>query len=331
MYLGAGEFAKWYSDAGLPGPFYPEITAYAVSLLTIVYDRVRESAFLEIAEQCASRLIRLAKESGGGLPGPSEGLAYTFDTGMYISSLLQLWEVTGKKIYESEATNSLNWLLSHFDGETFAALHGKPDKVGWPYVSSIHLTKLVIPMIRAWRLLGDNEYRDIAYEILRWAGKSQLSSGRFRNNQRDESTNLHPNCYALEGFLFSYYYLKNGWLLDIVKRGLDFLSNVQKADGGLPHHYPRKNLVLEREVTDATAQAVRLWKLAGLHKEAVERAYRFLESCQANYGLLHSRVYAFGLSLSPLRSKLIYSWPTFFYLHSRLLPFNGFDFISELF
>ena len=52
-------------------------------------------------------------------------------------------------------------------------------------------------------MLGNKKYKTVAENLLNWTIKLQSDEGRFRINHSNDSTRLHPHCYATEGFLFA--------------------------------------------------------------------------------------------------------------------------------
>ena len=156
-----GAYRAFYSK-GKAGPVYPEITAYAVSLACILYKQTKDVEFIQRAEDCAEYLISLSID---GLPGYYDNLKYLFDTGIFISALFDLYNLTKKEKYIDEAHKRLKWLCSYFDGKKFPAVVGQSNSNDWDKVSSVHLAKLAIPLLKGYQNLGDKRYKNIADSI----------------------------------------------------------------------------------------------------------------------------------------------------------------------
>ena len=329
----AGAYYGFYSNSA--GPHYPEITAYALNLSSILYKRTKKKDFLERAEKCANFLINLSQ---GGIKGPSDNFLYSFDTGIYISGLFDLYEITNNSLYLKEAKKSLKWLLSLFNGETFLATEPSSREGSWDKSSSVHLTKLAIPLLKAAQHLKNRKYEGICLKLLDWSKRLQKPNGRFILNKNSKYTMLHPHCYATEGFLYAYDYFKENWMFDVVKNSSKWLKRVQNKDGSFFRWYPYPlqerlyerflNLVYKEKALDVGSQVLRIWKILGEDKNRIEKTENFIKNVAigGELPLITRKFFIFEK-----KSKIIYSWPTFFYLHAQLLPYNSLDFAQELF
>jgi hypothetical protein len=330
-----GAYVAFYSSKS-SGPPYPEITAYAISLSCILYRQTKEHRFAERAETCAEYLIKISKN--GGIPSLSDNLTYAFDTGIFISSMFDLYEITRKKGYVDEAKKSLDWLDSLWNKNLFSAVDKIPEKKDWVHLPSVHLVKLAIPLIKASRLLCDNRYEKTALELLRNFGRLQNQEGAFRVNENSRIIMTHPHCYATEGFLYAYYALKLEEFLETATKASNWLKEIQNPDGSFYRQYttdgfndPNSKLKIIGRVktSDATAQATRIWKLLGTNQDRIMTAYRFLDSQTEKDGL---KLFSYRFPVARIISGgHVYSWPTFFYLHSLLLPFGQIEHCRDLF
>jgi len=330
-----GAYIACYS-AGRKGPIYPEITAYAISLNCILHKRQKEDKFLERAEICANYMMTITEN--GAVPCFADNLFYTFDTGIFISGMLDLYAINKKESYLRETEKSLQWLYlnqtgSEVDGRKFAAVDKVPAKKEWHHIPSVHLAKLAIPLLKASVYLDNPEYEKTAFELLEQYKRFQLNEGNFQCNDENPITMTHPHCYATEAFLYAYHHSKREEYLQVAKKAADWLGKTQNDDGSFYTKYPVEKTASRQfnmvKTTDATAQATRVWKLLGVNEQGIEKAYKYLESEIKDNGL---RLY----KPASLRSKLswqreVYSWPTFFYLHSLILPFGQIEYCEELF
>jgi len=316
------------------GSIYPEITAYAISLSCILYEKRNEKAFLDRAETCAKYLMEISKN--GAIPSFTDNLSYTFDTGIYLSGLFDIYAVTNKQIYLDEAKKSLNWLYSLWDGKQFAAVEKVPENKNWYQTPAVHLAKLVIPLLKAAKYLKVEKYKTIALELLENYKQLQNADGSFRINDSSDEVMTHPHCYVTEGFLYAYHVTKEQSFLEVTKRSSDWLCRIQNSSGAFYRIYSSDKTDgslrnLEKiQTSDATAQATRIWKLLGVNQEGIKKAYKYLDSELKDNGLrlLKSEFFR-GKIFSWLRP--VYSWPTLFYLHSLTLPFGQIEYCSELF
>lgn len=328
-----GAYLAYYSKHN-KGPIYPEITAYATSLSCILYKRKKDKRFLERAETCAEYMIKINKN--GAVQCFSDNLLYTFDTGIFISSMFDLYALTQKEAYLNEAEKSLNWLYSLWDEKQFAAVDKVPEDKDWYHVPSVHLVKLVIPLRKASFYLRDKKYERTALELLDKYKPLQTEYGSFRINESSNVIITHPHCYATEGFLYAYYAFKRQEFLEMAMKSSDWLCKMQNSDGSFYRSYAIEKTADHRQrqektkTSDATAQATRIWKLLGVNQERIEKAYNYLNSELKDNGLrLYKNASMKGKVFSWRRS--VYSWPTLFYLHSLVLPFGQIEYCRELF
>lgn len=321
-----------YYKGNKRGPKYPEITAYAISLSCVLYKLRKERIFLERAEKCADYMSHIT--NNGAVPNLTDGFFYVFDTGIFVSSLFDLYDLTKKEIYLRRAQQSLDWMYSKWDGEQFSAANGLPSQKIWYRFSSVHLAKMAIPLLKAAVYLKDLEHEKIAYKLLERYKRLQLDGGNFQLNDDTQITMTHPHCYATEGFLFAYYHSKKNEYLKMVERASSWLSLNQNKDGSLYNVYPiqkeRKGRAGLVKTSDATSQASRIWKLLGVNKDGIYKAYSYLNDELVDNGLplfkypsLKSRVLNWRRDIS--------SWPTFFYLQSLTLSFGQMEYCRDLF
>lgn len=322
-----GEAYLEYYSATTKGPKYPEITGYAISLCCILYMRKKDRRFLDRAEICAKFMTKINK--AGGVPCLRDNLLYTFDTGVYVSSLFDLYSLTKKEVYLNEAEKSLRWLYSLWSRRRFAAVDRVPEKKDWYHVPSVHLSKLVIPLIKASTFFRDKKYMATALELLDKCKQLQNEDGSFKINESSSIIMTHPHCYATEGLLYAYHTSKRRELLEAAKKSAACLSKVQNSDGSFYLSYDREkkaehgHMQEKIRATDSTAQATRIWKLLGVNQKGIEKAYRYLDSELNDNGL---RLY----KIESMRTS-VHSWPTFFYIHSLMLPFGQIAYCKELF
>jgi len=336
IHRGRGAYAMYYEKNGI-GPIYPEITSYAISLSCVLFKELDDNKYLRRAKESAQFMLANYHPA---VAGPKGQNLYTFDTGILICGLLDLYLTNYDGSYLREAQKRIDWLLSLFDGRRFPSVMGSSnDSHGqaWHRTSSVHLAKLSIPLLKGWKVIGNETYKEVACKLLDWAMKLQLPEGRFSINEMNNATMLHPHCYATEGFLYAAKILDSRKYLDVAKNASRWLKSVQNANGSfykwLPYMpgSPAKRLVhamFKTTVTDATAQAIRIWKLLGKNSEGVYRAQDYLNKMQLDGGL---RLYTRKVKFMEIRGRRIYSWPSFFYIHSCSIGYGEFEKIDEIF
>jgi uncharacterized protein YyaL (SSP411 family) len=323
----SGEAYLEYYSPTKNGLEYPEITAYATSLSCLLYRDKKDSTFLERAKTCADYMNKISQ--AGGIPCLRDNILYAFDTGVYISSLFDLYSLTDKESYLDEAERSLDWLASLWNRRRFAAVDRLPRSRDWYHVPSVHLAKLMMGFLKASEYLEDEKYMKEAFMLSDKYAKLQDKDGGFMINDTSTAIMVHPHCYATEGFLYAYYISKHREFLEIAEKASDWLGKMQNSDGSFYTWYNAEKEAKHRQrqrkikTTDATAQATRIWKLLGVNREGIEKAYGYLDGEFEDNGL---RLYN-----TPCGRRFVYSWPTFFYLHSLILPYGQVGYSKELF
>lgn len=323
-----GAYVSYYNKSDR-GPKYPEITAYAISLSCVLYRLLKEKVFLERAVKCAQYMDQAT--NNGAVPGIADGLFYVFDTGIYVSGLFDLYDLTKEEAYLRRAQRSIDWMYSRWDGEQFNAVDPIPCQKKWYYLPSVHLAKMSIPLLKAASHLKDLGHERTAYRLLERYKRLQLDRGNFQINDDARITLTHPHCYAAEGFLFAYCHSQRDEYLDVAKRASSWLSSSQNKDGSLYREYCIGNneKVGQVKTNDAISQATRIWKLLGVNQEGIEKAYGYLNREILDNGLPLFRNPSLMSKLS--RRREVFSWPTFFYLHSLTLPFGQIEYCRDLF
>jgi hypothetical protein len=328
-----GAYLEYYSS-GNRGPAYPEITAYAISLSCILYKEKNEKRFLDRAEACARYMISINRD--GAVPCLTDNLLYAFDTGIFISSMFDLYTLNKRDQYLDQAQKSLDWLYSLWDGKSFDAVDKVPVKKEWYHFRSVHLAKLVIPLLKASKYLESEKHESTALKLLDNYKQLQTSEGSFRVNEDSDIVMIHPHCYATEAFLYAYCFSKRNEFLEIARKSSDWLSKIQNADGSFYRCYDGKggnedrNAKAEQKTSDAAAQATRIWNFLGANQTGIEKAYKYLNSELKNNGLRLIKNSSFKNRLFS-RQRAVYSWPTFFYIHSLMLPFGHINKCKDIF
>lgn len=328
-----GGYRAFYTGRKL-GPVYPEITAYAISVASLLYKYKGDKIFLDRARECADYLISISRD--GGLPYYGDDLLYTFDTGVFVSALFDLYQIAKKDIYLVAAKKSLDWLERFWDGEKFHAVDRQNNNTEWAHLPSIHLVKLAIPLLKGRNFLKDDKYERLSMDLLNWGMKFQQEDGRFILNDTTTDTMVHPHCYATEGYIFAYNCLKRDEYLEVAKKSALWLASIQNGDGSFYRWYsgnkPSFENLFERihksKVADATSQAVRIWKLLGTNQEGIERALTYLQAQLRDGGLLLTQQ---DTLLGWVSRPQVCSWATFFYLHALMLPFGKIKYAGEIF
>lgn len=331
---GHGGVMQGYNWQERSYPFvYSEITGYAVSALVNAYRWTGEGEYLRLARESAGFLLRAPNGSGGGstrgavlhsLSVPDlrwRQQLYSFDAAMCLQGLLDLNAVVPRPEVRERAEAIGRWLVAEMQQESGAFLamrdagsgEWSPSDEGDQFGDGgcLH-AKHAIGLLKLGAATGEERYVDAARRVCDWVLGLQDDDGAFRTTERMEQVVSHTHCYATEGLLFAHSVLGREDYLDAARRAGRWLLSVQNRDGSISIAHKRRwwrmgrhvtEKVFPRRVTDATAQAIRIWlSLYGLHDDP-----RYLDACR--------RAAAFLLEMqctsSPDRNAVggLYFWP----------------------
>lgn len=321
-------------------PLYCEITGYGMSLNSFLYNVLRSEEFHSTVEKLSNFLTSaLSKTPSSVVPygfylGENKWstLAYSFDNGVVAKGFFDAYRFLSRKEVLGHGLRICNWLVTHMqnDDGSFRAAYDYNRRVFMDFSEwfgdrgSLH-GKLAIPLLLAWRLSGEDRFRESVEKLLSWLLRLQLDSGAFRAREDADYVFHHAHCYALEGLLYAWHVLGDDRYLDAVVRGAEWLIRVQHRSGGVLEAYPSRRLV-RRLAVDATAQAVRIWLL--LYKalggevwlEHAERGLGFLERNMFKRGEAHGGLPAYVYLIGPIgyRARRIHTWSIMFAIQAFL-------------
>ena len=338
IHVGGGAYAQFYTERSV-GPVYPEITAYAITLGSLLFARTQRQEFLDRARESAQFMLAAHSPAVAGIDGGH----FTFDTAILADGLLTLaaHDPDHRDRWLAAAEVSLDWLSTEFGGGTYPpvipAVDSDGDKYAWHLTQAVHLNKAAIPLLKGSEALGLKSYVDLSRELLDWSVTLQGEDGALRINESTNRVRFHPHCYALEALLFSGSFLSETRYTEAGRRGADWLVAMQRPDGSFPQWHPQTHGPMRRRIADritslavcdAPAQAIRVWKVLGMAPAHIQRAERFLEEQREDGGLPLQLRHIGPLLVGERRT---FSWPTFFYLHACMLDFGKSEQAAELF
>ncbi|MFQ6099702.1 MAG: hypothetical protein ACE5OS_00495 [Anaerolineae bacterium] len=330
---------------------YSEITGYAVSVFLRLAAWTGEAAHLERARRSGDYLCKLQRRSGElgegavahcvphGSTRPCDE-SFTFDAGMILQGLCELAACEGDARYVQAAHDAARWLLGfqEKDGGFRARRRlGGGDRYQVPTFESdygcLHV-KLAVGLLRAADLTGDGSFAAAARLVCEWGLGLQAPDGAFWANVRRTHVFAHAHCYATEGLLFAAHRLREPRYARAAEKAGRWLLQAQDDQGALRQYYkghPRGPLRWRVEclapalVSDATAQAVRIWRTLDAQtgdpafREGAERALRYLQSVQIKRpdeprinGALWYRIRP--VARTRWHGPMVYSWPVMFAL-----------------
>lgn len=276
--------AAWVDGHGRPAYAYPEAAGYALTLMGFLHDVSGNPRFVSEARRWAEALL---SRSEPGRPIGREGVGYLFDTAMVIRGLCAFESMANFGEGDLLARRCREWkrgltdLAVRWIGERRA--QSGADVHRWSGRFTWH-------MLKAMQHVADKAGEDAARELCLERSTelmSSLDTALVRGQtSRSEPTYLHAYAYGLEG-LAAWRNSPPADAAAVVERGVKRLSEIQRADGGIPRWWPGD----ADAAVDATAQAVRLWQCADrrAYRERIEMGLRFLKACSdPRGGVLYS-------------------------------------------
>ncbi len=271
-----GGFVSWYDAQTESKPYvYSEITGYLTTLMCALYARTQDRRYLESARAAGDWLVRTAHPECGGFRclwplTPSRfdykfDQIYTFDTGVIVSGLVDLYRASGEARYLAAAVTASDWLLRVMakPGGAFAPVYlpdtgEKPETdKEWSLCSGAYHTKVAIGLINLYAATGIERYRQAAVAACDFALGFQQADGRFVTFPGDGGTNSHPHAYAAEGLWVVGSLLGRDDYMQASARATGWLLSVQAPDGMIPRHWHAGQLLYHERV-DVLGQTLRL-------------------------------------------------------------------------
>jgi hypothetical protein len=272
-----GGFVSWY-DADLQSmPYvYSEITGYLATFMCACHARTGDPRTLASAAAAGDWLLRTAHPETGGFRclwplTPSRfdykvDQIYTFDTGVIVSGLVNLYLAGGETRYLDAAVTAADWLLRVMrkdDGlflPVYDIARGAPAPEStneWSLCAGAYHTKVALGLLNLFTVTGTTAHRDAAVAACDAALALQQPDGRFVTFPPDGGTNCHPHAYAAEGLWVVGRLLERDDFLDASARATAWLLAMQSADGMIPRHWHDGQPVYHERV-DVLCQTLRL-------------------------------------------------------------------------
>jgi len=293
---------------------YNEITGYGISCFLNVFQWTGDHQYLGLARDAADYLCRFQAQDPrrlefGAIPHsltkPDLEVVRTywaFDNAMILRGLMKLYAISREERYLHAGVGIADWLLQNMqkeDGSFLAFYDAEADFATHEWNEfygdggCLHV-KNALGLLSLACIQHNERYTGAARRLCRWGIELQTSDGTFWANGRKRYVFTHAHCYATEGFLHAYHYLKDPEFLEAARLAGEVLVRLQNADGSLYRIYRNrlpwkdraKESLFPQKTSDATAQAIRTWVLLYYltrekrYLEAAEKAVAFLLDMQ---------------------------------------------------
>jgi uncharacterized protein YyaL (SSP411 family) len=346
-----------FYDEGLKsfGFLYPEITGYFISTLRYIHKNENSNSHLiDLAKASSDWLISIFENYGGIVMGidnqkTKTSLAFSFDTAVCAKGLLDCYSLTNEKKYFEYAEKFVEWIKVSIETNGTVKpykdleknIFMENDDVWYKQKGCLNI-KSVIPFLTLFNYNNDQELLKISNNICNTFRKYQNNDGSFSMHEGSSVINLHTQCYALEGLLFSYYITKNNDYLESCKRSIHWSIQNMKKNGSIPLWF---NTKYHSNASYPIAQLIRLMVLIDSidheekYRSTVKTLTTFLSTLQAQStnpkinGGFYEEFYKsiFGWK----KRKKLNSWGSMFALQSFSLVDNydkiSFDMIEFLY
>ena len=329
-----GALFGWKNLNSKSFPFiYSEITGYAVTSFSWIYASLGNYLALQAARESAkwiqkniqSNLLFARPAALGSVPNDLSELFYSFDNGMIVIGLVNLYKITkdlGNLLLAEKITQTL--IDRFFDGEKLIARldnscnpmieEDTKGIVKWSTISGAYHAKLSLALLELSRLTNNPKYSEVSNSICDYAIKTQCSDGHFMTNPGSDIVFLHPHLYACEGLIYSGIAQSNEEHHRVGLNGI--LWAIEQAESSKVGGLYSNTGTYAVEQSDCTAQLVRLLILCR------SQLGKFINSSKLDNVIqsLHSRLLDFYIANGNDRGGMRYqlnldsacSWCTMF-------------------
>jgi len=344
-----GGFNSWYDvDKKNYCYIYSEITGYGISTLLFLDKYLKDNLFLHRAEAAADWIINIAMHKSGGVKTryylyKAEGqekysfdseILYTFDTGMVLNGMVNLFKVVKDKKYLDACVNMADFLMDKMlkdDNSFYAYLDTKQDSLvdvedKWSTQSGSYHAKLAIGFVDLYYAANDEKYKEVAIKICEHALAFQTEEGRFVTSRDTGNTHIHPHCYSAEGLFYTGVKFGVSKYVESAKKAILWVLDNQLESGGVsPLYVKSENKFVENERTDTLAQVLRLGSLLIKYGfldikyiDALEKLKNRLLQFQEKDGL-QAGGFKYGFEENGKKLDHLNSWCTMFVIQALLL------------
>ncbi|MDD5194096.1 MAG: hypothetical protein PHQ96_00270 [Candidatus Omnitrophica bacterium] len=221
-----GGFYSWFDNDNKSYSYlYSEITGYGITTLLFLYDIEKDAVCLDKAQAAAAWLKKIAMHpccgmrtrfySNDTLADKTYSFAqeniFSFDTGMVLYGIANLYRVTAVPEYIAMATKIADFLIGVMqqdDGSLAPIYNPKRKELSLPLENKwsnqpagFH-AKVALGFADLFDITADKKYYDAALRLCEYAISTQEASGRFITDKKTNTTHLHPHCYSAEGLWY---------------------------------------------------------------------------------------------------------------------------------
>ncbi|MEW6407146.1 MAG: DapH/DapD/GlmU-related protein [Patescibacteria group bacterium] len=280
-----GGFYAWLDlNANAYSYIYSEITGYGITTLLFLNE-------LKKAELAADWIIKKSIQPCGGVrtgKGEFDNL-FTFDTGMVLYGLINLFKAAKKQEYLNISKKIADFLLANqrSNGSLAPIYSLKTNKTietldKWSTQSGTYHAKVALGLVDLFRITKNDIYKNAAIKLCKFTLTLQDKSGRFITNKKDNTTHIHPHSYAAEGLLYTGAILKIKEFVAAAKKSVEWSFKNLSGYGINELYNPFSNTFNDFQRSDILAQVLRLGIIFSLDSKKIEELASLLLAYQYN-------------------------------------------------
>jgi hypothetical protein len=282
-----GNVYSWFNQDH-PGFIYPEAMGLYLNLASQMGCYKNNFALTHVAHTVGKKLQEYVPSSGGI---GKYGKIYAFDTSMAISGLLAYKKYLHGWVDDATIRQMASFIVE-MTRHRLTVINDDKSRVNlpphWSTRFGASTLKTVIALDALALEFNDKTYHHLLVEVANEILENCFSHGCFSVHEEDSAVYCHAHCYALEGLI----YLQKQHdfnVMNVLLAGADRLKMWQNSDGSLFNWYNAPDRE-QLKMSDATAQAVRIWLAVDrdfYHRE-IERGLEFLASlCSPQSGIYY--------------------------------------------
>lgn len=278
-----GGYYAWFDQKKKKYSYlYSEITGYLITFNCFIYSITKNKKNLIAAEAAASWLISQSQFTFGGFKcfdlvdknlkiKDKSTLSYSFDNGVIINGLANLYKATKKKKYLKAAIKCAEWIIASVKKKgivnpVYDTIKKKfvYNKKSWSMRSGSYHTKISIGLLNIYSITKKKIYLDNANAIIQKSINTQKKNGMFLST--DDHLNLHPHCYSAEGIWVAANLFKKKIYYESVISAVNWVKKNSK-NYLPPRLFYNKNKINYNYRVDAISQYLRLLLVLNLDKK----------------------------------------------------------------
>jgi hypothetical protein len=289
-------FVRRYRSTFRKGAPYPEITGYAASSFSKLYDLEKDEVYLTCAVKAADALIRYQKPNGSiptviAINGEFDHIAHIFDLAIIARGILDVYERVGEAVYLKSAKSIVKFIEKSYLENNYPSvvnLDGECIESEFPKLFWIN-TKIIIPLYQLYQITGDKSLLKSAEKIHTTLLGSFDQRGFFSSNTNPAYNRSHYQAYAIYGITYLHRWTKEDKYIDIITKGVDFLRSLLSEEGGMYSEFskngaPKYSKGYDVPVSAQLAELIIYLNSVGVTNEDDAQTLRKIE------GFLHGRM-----------------------------------------